>query len=411
MNRLVAKTVTCALIGLLSMLTTGENSKGKQWIGTWAAAPQHPSSGHLQSFQNQTLRLIVHTSAGGTKVRIRISNTFGDHRLLIGAAHIARRTEAAQIDPISDRTLKFRGKSSTTIAAGSTVVSDPVGLEVPTLSDLAISLFLPETTEVKTTHVLAMQTNYISAETGDFTAEAKFPVAKKITSWPFLAGVDVEASSRGVAIVAFGSSLTDGDGTDSDSNGRWPDVLAERLQKSAGGKEEVGVLNEGIIGNRLLNDSPLQAAGGRFGSVLGQAGLIRFERDVLAQSGVKYVIVGLGINDIAFPGSLTPATESIKAESIIAGYRQLIARAHKKGIRIIGTTNPPFENSFLDLGPPTPPITLLHSRERKRATEGQRVDPRQRRIRWLGGSRRGFAGPGSPHPNPPELRQRRPPAP
>ncbi len=358
MNRLVAKAVTCGLIGLLCITAMAQNASGRLWIGTWAAAPQPSSPGHLQSIRNQTLRLIVHTSAGGTKVRIKISNTFGDHALRIGSAHIARRTDAAEIDPTSDRTLTFYGQSSTTVAAGSMVVSDAVGLEVPALSDLAISLFLPETTEVKTTHVLAMQTNYISAEVGDLTAEAKFPVAKKISTWPFLTGVDVESSSRGAAIVAFGSSLTDGDGTDSDSNGRWPDVLAKRLQKSANGKAEVGVLNEGIIGNRLLNDSPAQAAGGRFGAVLGQAGLKRFERDVLHQSGARYVIVGLGINDIAMPGSLTPASERIQAESIIAGYRQLIAAAHKTGIRIIGTTNPPFENSFLDVGPSEPPITF-----------------------------------------------------
>jgi lysophospholipase L1-like esterase len=236
-------------------------------------------------------------------------------------------------------------------------VSDPVALEVPALSDLAVSLFLPERTEVKTLHVLALQTSYVS-ETGDATPNAKFPVAKEIDSWPFLTGVDVETSAHGAAVVAFGSSLTDGDGTESDSNGRWPDVLAQQLQNGSGGKAEFGVLNEGIIGNRLLHDSPVEAAGGRFGSVLGEAGLIRFDRDVLAQSGVKYVIVGLGINDIAMPGSLTPAIEGIQAESIIAGYRRLISRAHQKGIRIIGTTNPPFENSFLDLGPPGPPITF-----------------------------------------------------
>jgi len=363
MNRLVANTMTCAVIGLLSMLAMAQDPNGKQWIGTWAAAPQPPAPGDIQSFRKQTLRLIVHTTAGGTKVRIKISNTFGDHPLVIGGAHIARRTNAAEIDPTSDRTLKFHGQSSTTVAAGSMVVSDPVGLEVPALSDMAISLFLPETTEVKTTHVLAKQTSYISTETGDSTAEVKFLVAKKIRAWPFLTGVDVEASSRGGAIVAFGSSLTDGDGTDSDSNGRWPDVLAQRLQKGAGDKAEVGVLNEGIIGNRLLTDSPLQAAGGQFGAMLGQSGLTRFERDVLAQSGARYVIVGLGINDIAFPGSLTPVTESVTAERIIAGYRQLITRAHQRGIRIIGTTNPPFENSFLDLGPPAPPITFYTSQK------------------------------------------------
>lgn len=243
------------------------------------------------------------------------------------------------------------------------VVSDPVELRVPALSDVAISLFLPVSTEAKTTHALAKQTSYVSPEIGDLTAEVKFPVADKIHTWPFLTGVDVETSSRGAAIVAFGSSLTDGDGTPSDSNERWPDELARQLQNSAKGKSEIGVLNEGIIGNRLLNDSPEQAAGGRFGSVLGQAGLTRFERDVLAQSGVKYVIVGIGINDIAFPGSLTPATESIDADSIIDGYRQLIRRAHQRGVRIIGSTNPPFENSFLDLGPPAPAITFYTSQK------------------------------------------------
>lgn len=354
----------CVLIGLLSLLAMAQESKGKQWIGTWATAPQPPEPGHVKSFRNQTLRLIVHTSAGGTRVRIKISNVFGDHPLVIGSAHVARRADAADIDPTSDRALKFASKSLTTIAAGSMAVSDPVPLEVPPLSDLAVSLFLPDSTEVRTLHVLALQTSYVS-KTGDSTADMEFPVAEKIHTWPFLTGVDVEASAHGAAIVAFGSSLTDGDGTELDSNGRWPDVLARELQKSSGGKAELGVLNEGIIGNRLLHDSPLEAAGGRFGSVLGQAGLTRFDRDVLAQAGVKYVIVGIGINDIAMPGSLTAATEGIKAESIIAGYQQLISRAHKKGVRIIGTTNPPFENSFLDLGPPGPPITFYTPEKEK----------------------------------------------
>src|SRR4029077_14685074 len=172
----------------------------------------------------------------------------------------------------------------TTVAAASMVVSDAVALQAPALSDLAVSLFLPESTEVKTLHVLALQTSYVS-QTGDTTANAKFPVAEKIHTWPFLTGVDVEASARGAAIVAFGSSLTDGDGTDADSNGRWPDVLAQQLQKSSGAKAELGVLNEGIIENRLLNDSPLEAAGGRFGSVLGQGCRARFDRAVTRQCG------------------------------------------------------------------------------------------------------------------------------
>jgi lysophospholipase L1-like esterase len=307
--------------------------------------------GALLSFHNQTLRLIVHTSVGGTKARIKISNTYGDQPLVIGAARIARRTDGADIDSASDRVLKFRGQSTATIPAHAIVVSDPVDLDVAALSDLAISLFLPKATDATTNHILAKQTSYVSAETGDACAAAKFPVAKKIRSWPFLTGVDVAAPPGAFAIVAFGSSLTDGDGSTTDTNGRYPDVLAERLQKN--GKLNVGVLNAGIIGNRLLNDSP-QQAGSPFGATLGESGLARFDRDVLEQAGVKYVIVGLGINDIAFPGSLTPAKDMLRVEDLIAGYRQLIARAHKKGIRVIGSTNPVFENSFLK----DPPVTF-----------------------------------------------------
>ncbi|HXN20974.1 MAG TPA: SGNH/GDSL hydrolase family protein [Candidatus Binatus sp.] len=322
--------------------------KAKQWIGTWATAAQPFIPESLQAYRNQSLRLIVHTSVGGKRVRIKISNTYGDRPLLIGGAHIARRTAEAEIDPRSDRMLKFQGKSSTTIPAGSMVVSDPVEMDVPGLSDLAVSLFLPQLAEARTSHSLAMQTSYVSPETGDSTAVVKFPVAKAIHSWPFLTGVDVEASPGSAAIVAFGSSLTDGDGTTADTNGRWTDVLAKRLQKGAEVKVEIGVLNEGIIGNRLLHDSP-KGADNPFGAGLGQAGLARFERDVLAQAGVRYVIVGLGINDILFPAfPFTPPSEKVSAEDIISGYRQLIARGHQEGVRVIGTTNPPFENSAFE---------------------------------------------------------------
>ena len=198
--------------------------------------------------------------------------------------------------------------------------------------------------------------SFCNASTSNADMNNEIP-AKTIQSWPFLTGVDVAASAHGRAIVAFGSSLTDGDGSTLDTNRRWPDVLAERLQKAADGKAEVGVLNQGIIGNRLLNDSP-QQAGSPFGGALGQAGLARFERDVLAQSGIRYVIVGIGINDIVFPGSLTPRTERMSAERMVSGYRQLIRRAHEKGIRVIGTTNPPFENAFLVLSKTAPPVTF-----------------------------------------------------
>jgi lysophospholipase L1-like esterase len=279
--------------------------------------------------------------------------------MTIGGAHIARRAAEEEIDPASNRALKFGGRTSTKIAPRSAVTSDAVDLDVPALSELAISLFFPEPTSATTIHIVAKQTSYVSPATGDSTGAVKLPVSRKIRSWPFLTGVDVEG--RGGAIVAVGSSLTDGDGSTTDSNRRWPDVLAERLQKAGGRLAELGVLNEGIIGNRLLADSPGVAT--EWGAALGEAGVARFERDVLAQAGVKYVLVGLGINDIAFPGSLTPLSESVKVESLIAGYRQLIARAHKNGLRVIGTTNPVFEDSFLK--PSGKPIVTFFTPEKE----------------------------------------------
>jgi lysophospholipase L1-like esterase len=347
-------TLVCFLLFASHVAGTPRNASA--WIGTWGTAPQPSIPGRVQTFRNQSLRLIVHTSAGGKKVRINISNTFGDQPLLIGGAHIALRAAGADIDASSDRTLTFRRQPSTRVAARSMVVSDPVDLHVPALSDLAISLFFPETTAATTTHILALQTNYVTGETGDSTGAVKFPIAKMIASWPFLTGVDVAASPPGAAIAAFGSSLTDGDGSTKDANRRWPDVLAERLQKGADREKELGVLNEGIIGNRLLNDSdsprqaggpsPLAAIFEQLGPALGPAGVARFERDVLAQAGIKYVILALGVNDILFPGSFIPATESVTAQDVISGNRKLIARAHKKGIRAIGTTIPPFENAI-----------------------------------------------------------------
>src|SRR6516165_6393697 len=181
MNRLFTNSISGILIGMLSLLATAQSPTGKQWIGTWATAPQPPEPGHVKSFRNQTLRLIVHISTGGTRVRVKISNTFGDQPLVIGSAHLARRTDVANIDPNSDRTLRFEGKSSTTVAAGSTVVSDPVAAEVPALSNLAVIFSLPERTGVKPLHFLPLQTSYVS-ETGDATANARFPVAKEIDS-------------------------------------------------------------------------------------------------------------------------------------------------------------------------------------------------------------------------------------
>ncbi|MBV8206385.1 MAG: SGNH/GDSL hydrolase family protein [Acidobacteria bacterium] len=364
----------CVAAAVLPILAAHPSSaKPRQvehWVGTWAAAPQRTSKGQMEEYRNQTLRLVVHTSAGGRTIRVRLSNVFGELPLFIGRAHVARRTSGSKIDAAFDRALTFDKQPSVTIPAGSLAISDPVELDVPALSDLAISLFFPEPAQAGTVHILARQTNYVSTATGDATAAADFPVLKTINSWPFVTGVDVLASSRGAAIVAFGSSLTDGDGSTRDTNRRWPDVLAERLQRS--GATGIGILNEGIIGNRLLSDSasPRQSAGppplgpvfDTLGPALGEAGVKRFERDVISQPGVKYVILALGVNDMLFPGTFVPAAEAVTARELIAGNRQLVAAAHSHGIRAIGTTIPPFEHAlFRD-----PPFNRFYSVEKEK---------------------------------------------
>jgi lysophospholipase L1-like esterase len=304
------------------------------WVGTWATAPQPFMPGALETYRNETLRLIVHVSEGGPKVRVRISNLYGDQPVAIGAAHVARRSMGADIAPMSDRPLRFHGQPMATIPAHGMLISDPVDLDVPALSDLAISLYLPNPTDATTSHLLALQTSYVAP--GDTTAATQFPIAKTIDTWPFLTGVDVVAPAK-PAIVVIGSSTTDGDGSTQDANARWPDVLAKRLGEGA------GVLNLGIIGNRLLNDSP---AATEFGRALGESVLARYERDALNQSGVKFIVVVIGVNDIVFPGAFTPATDIVTSQNVIDGYRQLISRAHAEGIRIFITTIPPFENAI-----------------------------------------------------------------
>lgn len=325
----------------------GSWDPSQQWVGTWGTAPAGPPlAAQTQTFNDQTLRLIVHTSIGGTQVRIRVSNEHGATPLRIGAAHIARRGAGAEIVAGTDRVLTFSGSPSITIPAGAPVLSDPVNLEVPALSDLAVSLYLPGQVQATTIHGSAFQTNYVSLP-GNFTGAATLPTERTITSWPFLTEVDVSAPGA-AAIVALGNSITDGAVTTRDANRRWPDLLALRLQTTrdqAGSpglralNSRLGIVNRGIGGNRLLRDPGEQP-------LFGISALARFDRDVLATAGVRYLIVLIGINDIGHPGTGTiPATEAVTAQDLIAGYRQLIARAHAKGIPVYGGTLTPFEGT------------------------------------------------------------------
>ena len=303
-----------ALLSVLAGAADAVEAPSEGWLGTWTAAPQPAFPGPLQRYDDRTLRLVVHTSVGGERVRIRLSNAYGRAPLHIAAAHVALRRRGAGIDAASDRALSFEGRPGVVIAPGDTVASDPVALAVPALSDLAVSLLATGRAEAGTVHALAQQTSYVSRARGDATGATRLRSARSIDSWPFLAGVDVEAGPGGAAIVAFGDSWIDGDGSTPDANARWTDALAVRLQRAGGACARVAILNEGLIGNRLLHDSPVRHARGApdFGRALGESGLARFDRDVLRQPGVRAHRAGLR----AIGSTLTP----VEGVTLLPGY-------------------------------------------------------------------------------------------
>jgi len=325
-----------AILALQPPLGHAQGWNAERWVGTWGAGPGGPPlAPNTQVFTDQTVRLIVHTSIGGSRVRIRLSNELGSTPLRIGAAHVALRGTGADIQPGSDRVLTFGGYPGITLPPGAPVLSDPVDLNVAALSDLAVSLYLPGTQGATTIHGTASQTNYVSLP-GDFTGAATLPTQRTILSWPFLTEVDV--TGAGAAIVTLGDSITDGTRSTPDTNNRWPDWLARRLQTVrdpvAGINNTLGVVNRGISGNRLLSNPPE-------GSLAGRSIQERFDRDVLATAGVRYMTLMIGINDIGNSSAANP----VSVDDLIAGYRQVLARAHAKGIAVFGATLTPFEGA------------------------------------------------------------------
>jgi len=326
------------LVALCVLLASAALAQ-RQWVVTWgtSAAPLLADEAQMRTaglvFENQTLREIVHTSIAADTVRVRLSNAFGRTTVEIGGAGLARRTEGANVDAGASRKLTFGGRDTISIPPDAEAISDPVKLTLPAGTDLAISLYLPKATVGAGIHYSASQTSYVGP--GDGTGAAAMADARKIGAWVFLAAIDAEEPAGAATLVAFGDSITDGARSTADLNHRWPDILAARLE-AAGMK--IGVLNAGIGGNRVLHDA---ATNVRFGV----NALARFDRDVLAQPDVKFVIVMEGINDLGHAGSSAPASEAVTAEDIIAGLKQLVERAHEKGIRVFGATLTPFEGT------------------------------------------------------------------
>src|SRR3982074_944671 len=298
----------------------------RHWVGTWAAAPA-PAEG-VVGFNNHTLRMNPRISLGGDRLRVRISNAYGNRPLTIGAAQIALRDKGPAIVADTGRKLRFGGRDSAVVAAGAVLFSDPVELSVPPLADLAVSFHLPG--EVLANFAItgryARQTNYISPP-GNFVADRVMPVGNLSDQWFFLCGVDVLASSEAGEVVALGDSLTDGNISTIDAYSRWPDQLARRLV--ARGGRPIGVVNNGPGGNRILHD------------IRGDSGLSAFDRDGLAQPGVTHAIVMLGTNDLR--NRWAKPEEEVTAEQMIAGLKQLAVRARPSGIKIFGATLTPYE--------------------------------------------------------------------
>ena len=306
----------------------------QDWVASWAASPMAGTT----SFSDQTVRNIIYTSVGGNRLRVQVSNTFGSAPLTVGDVSVGVVLDGAQLVPGTSHAVTFSGKRSVTIPAGAQVLSDPVTMRVRPLEELAVSLYLPTATGGATNHAIAEQTNYIAA--GDHVGDAAATSYTSTTgSWYFVDGLDVRSATASGTIVAFGDSITDGYQSESGSNARWPNYLARRLDALLGDTAP-GVVDEGISGNRILNNS----------SCFGVSALSRFERDALSQPGVKAVILLEGINDIGFAGNpdtgcSIPNDPNVTAAQIEAGYRALIKMAHAAGVKIYLGTLTPFAGS------------------------------------------------------------------
>jgi lysophospholipase L1-like esterase len=308
------------------------------WVGTWTASAQPAWAadfavglGMPDNFWNQTIRQRARVSIGGSRARIEVSNEYGEFPITISAGHLALAREGSAIIEDTDRVLTFSGEPEITVPAGAVVLSDPVDLEVSDLADVSVSLHFADVAPTSTIHWDGHDTAYIAS--GDQTGSASFPDdAATMTKRAFLTEIMVDAPEGTIAIITFGDSITDGDGSTVDGNDRWPNILAERLVEAG---MNVAVQNQGISGAKVLSDR------------MGTNALARFERDVLSQDDATAVVVMMGINDIGWPGTaLAPNDPPADVAAIIAGYKQLIARAHANGLKIYGATLTPFADSF-----------------------------------------------------------------
>lgn len=349
MRELRYSTLVCLLLFIPGLAgaprKAQQNGPRTAWIATWAASPQPAAPDPkkpLLNIEDQTVRERVRVSIGGARICLRLSNEYGSAPLLVGAVTVATPADPASVKPGSIQSVTFGGSHSVTIPAGAPVLSDPVDLLVAPGAEISISLYFPKKVATPTLHALALKRAVISKH-GDHTRAEKIEVGVVSKSSILLSAVLVPAQPFQRLVVAFGDSVTDGDGSTVDGDHNWPNELIRQAGKTPEGAK-LAVVNEGIVGNRLLSDCFLANIG-----CLSASGLARFDRDALALPGVTHVVLLEGINDIGFPGAklgdgyLADPTDVCTPEDLIGAYRQLISRAHARGVKLIGATITPFE--------------------------------------------------------------------
>jgi lysophospholipase L1-like esterase len=351
-------TLLCSCILLLSGAVQAQSA---HWVSTWgtatalaldpaldwirpppvsdaerataAARPASPIPPVPTELNDQTVRMVLRSSVAGEQLRLQFAAAQGLPAVAFGAVQVALHDEGGAVVAGSSRVVTFGGKPATTLYAGALVVSDPVDLAVPALTELAVSIYLPGPSDARTTHALGLNTTYIAS--GNQVAAASLSGASSNRSYFWLTGVEVLAGPAAGTVLAFGDSITDGFSTTPDAHREWPALLAARLQAAAA-TAPLGVINMGISGNRVLQ------------TVTGQSALARFDRDVLARQGVRWIVLLEGINDINFtalPGA--PAAQHATAEAIITGLSQFVDRAHAHGIKVMGATLTPIGGLWL----------------------------------------------------------------
>jgi lysophospholipase L1-like esterase len=331
----------CALIGsllLLPLLGPAQES----WIATWAASPEPAEPDPNQpmlNLENRTVRERVRISVGGSQICIRLSNEFGSSPLVVGSLTVGEPNGAASVKSGSMRAVTFGGSASITIPSGATALSDRAAFSAANGSEISISLYIPRRVATPTWHALALKRAVVSPK-GDYSHEVEIRGGTESSSSVFVTAVLVPARPSHRLIVAFGDSIVDGDGSTPEADRNWPSDLIRRIGKRAEGSKWA-VVNEGIAGNRLLDDGPI--------ANLGISALARFDKDALSVPGVTHIVLLEGINDLGFPGaklgrlSLADPGDTRSAEDLIGAYRQLISRAHAHRIKLIGSTMTPCE--------------------------------------------------------------------